>query len=57
MKRYELGFDPLPHNPLIGLHIQQCEIQIEDEEWNPAIKIELGFLFFKINFTYINFNS
>ena len=57
MKRYEIGFEPLPKSPLIGLSIEQCEIQIEGKEWNPAIKIQIGFLFFKINFVYINFNS
>jgi hypothetical protein len=57
MKRYELGIEPLPQSPLIGLYIEQCEIQLEGKEWNPAIKIQLGFLFFKISFTYINFKS
>ena len=57
MKRYELGFDPLPNSPLIGLHINQCESQLEGDDWHPTLKIELGFLFFTINFTYINFNS
>ena len=57
MKRYEFGIEPLPLSPLIGLYINQCEMQFDDKIWHPAIKIELGFLFFKINFTYINFKS
>ena len=57
MKRYELGFEPLPESPLIGLYIEQCEIQLQNKKWNPSIKIQLGFLFFKIIFTYINFKS
>ncbi len=57
MKRYEFQFETLPNSPLIGLYINQCDIQIEGGEWNPAIKIELGFLFFKINFIYIDFKS
>jgi hypothetical protein len=57
MKRYELGFEPLPESPLIGLNILQCESQFEDEIWHPTLKIELGFLFFKIIFKYINFKS
>jgi len=57
MKRYELGFEPLPESPLIGLSILQCESQFEDEIWHPTLKIELGFLFFKIIFKYINFKS
>lgn len=57
MKRYELKFEPLPLSPLIGLYIHQCEIQFEDKKWHPALQIELGFLFFKINFTYVKYNS
>ena len=57
MKRYELNIEPLPESPLIGLYINQCESQFNDELWHPTIKASLGFLFFKINFTYINFKS
>jgi len=57
MKRYELNFEPLPESPLIGLYINQCESQFNDENWHPTLKIQLGFLFFKINFTYVNFKS
>jgi len=57
MKRYELNFEPLPESPLIGLYINQCESQFDDENWHPTLKIQLGFLFFKINFTYVNFKS
>ena len=57
MKRYEFGIEPLPQSPLIGLYINQCESQFDNKNWHPTLKISLGFLFFKINFTYINFNS
>ena len=57
MKRYELNIETLPESPLIGLYINQCESQFNDEFWHPTIKISLGFLFFKINLTYINFKS
>ena len=57
MKRYEFGFVLFPECTLIGLAINQCESQFDDDNWHPTIKIELGFLFFKISFTYINFKS
>jgi hypothetical protein len=57
MKRYEFNIEPLPPSPLIGLYINQCEMQFEDKKWHPTLKIELGFLFFKINFTYVKYNS
>lgn len=57
MKRYELNIEPLPESPLIGLYISQCESQFDDNIWHPTIKIQFGFLFFKINFVYINFKS
>ncbi len=57
MKRYEFSFEPLPQSPLIGLYIEQCEFQYEGKDWHPALKIQLGFLFFKIIFLRVNFKS
>ena len=51
MKRHEFQFDYFPNNPLIGIHFNQCEMQIE-EKWEPARILELGFFIFK--FRYIN---
>ena len=51
MKRHEFQFEYFPNNPLIGIHFNQCEMQIE-EKWEPARILELGFFIFK--FRYIN---
>ena len=34
MKRYEFGIDPFPESPLIGLAINQCESQFDDDNWH-----------------------
>jgi hypothetical protein len=56
MKRFELGFDPFPQSPLLGLHMFNCEFEI-DKKWHPTLKFEIGFVFFKISLTYINYKS
>lgn len=56
MKKYELGIEPLPHSPLLGLHIEQCEAEFK-KKWHPIIIISLGFFFFTISFKYVIFKS
>ena len=56
MKRYEFQFEPFPNSPLIGLYINQCESNFDDNIWHPTIKVELGFYFLKLTLFILNLN-
>ena len=51
MKRFSFGVEVLPDSPLLGIYMQQCEVQFV-KKWSPAIIISFGFLFFN---TFINY--
>lgn len=55
MKRHHFYFEFLSQSCLVGLCISQFETRLEDqEEWLPAFKIELGFIFFTISYTKVS---
>lgn len=44
----------LPKEPLIGLKINNVEVLCVDEKFRPLFGIELGFLFFTLSYSHIN---
>tara|TARA_R100001509_G_scaffold143220_1_gene98861 strand:+ start:599 stop:769 length:171 start_codon:yes stop_codon:yes gene_type:complete len=56
MKRFSFGIDMLSESPLLGIYLQQCEVQFF-KNWHPATIISFGFLFFTISFTYLHSKS
>ena len=55
MKRHHFYFEFLSQSCLVGLCISQFETRLEDQqEWLPAFKIELGFIFFTISYTKVS---
>jgi len=52
MKRFSFGIEMLSESPLLGIYIQQCDVQFV-KKWEPAMIVSFGFLFFTISFTYL----
>lgn len=52
MKRFSFGIEMLSESPLLGIYVQQCEVQFV-KKWEPAMIVSFGFLFFTISFTYL----
>jgi len=44
----------LPNETLIGFKTINCTIKCEDEKFRPFYGLEIGFLFFTIQITYVS---
>ena len=47
----------LPTEMLIGIRVINCKVLCDDEKYRPVLGVELGFIFFKLTFVKMKWES
>ena len=52
--RFGVFFNMLPNEILVGFKTINCTVKCEDENFRPFYGLEIGFLFFTVQITYVD---